>query len=155
MKSVATSAISSANEAFTYASNTAGAIHSRNVAMATDAIQFASNTANAVKDRAVANTTDALTFASNTVTAVRDRATTTITTLTPSPVLDLIQSTVANAEKLRADPVGTIKPYVPAVVIQTGEKTYEVVKESTELASGFIVTKVSIIIIIIIIIYML
>lgn len=62
----------------------------------------------------------------------------------------MIQSTVEGASKLRADPIGVLKPYVPTFVIHIGEKSYEIVGsvqeksvEGIKYASGFIVTKVN------------
>jgi hypothetical protein len=57
---------------------------------------------------------------------------------------------LAGAQALREDPVGTVKPYVPTFVIHTGEKTYEIVanttqkgKDAVSATGGYIVTKVN------------
>lgn len=77
-------------------------------------------------------------------------ATTTIHANTPGPILNLVQSSLDGAALLRADPVGTVKPYVPTFVIHFGEKSYEIVASAQEksiegikAASGFIVTKIN------------
>ena len=77
-------------------------------------------------------------------------ATTTITSLTPGPVLEMLKSVTSNADAIRQDPMATIKNYVPEYIIHTGERTYEIVcdaadstKKNAEATSGFIVTKVN------------
>ncbi|KAJ3016390.1 UNVERIFIED_CONTAM: hypothetical protein HDU68_012240 [Siphonaria sp. JEL0065] len=76
--------------------------------------------------------------------------TTTISAYTPGPVKTFIQDTVTNAEAVRQDPKTTLAPYVPAYVIHTSERTYEVVaphldktKETVNSTAGYIVEKVN------------
>ncbi|TPX65407.1 hypothetical protein SpCBS45565_g05223 [Spizellomyces sp. 'palustris'] len=129
---------------------------------------FAVGTANAAKDRAVNTVTGTVNFASNTVNAatgfasdkvhgaidfgkiVVTGATTTITSYTPNPILNLVTSTVDGAKALGTDPVGTVKGYIPTFVIHAGEKTYEIVHNTKDrtvngvnATTGFIVTKVN------------
>ncbi|KAJ3054619.1 hypothetical protein HK097_001285 [Rhizophlyctis rosea] len=77
-------------------------------------------------------------------------ATTTVETYTPGPILSLVHGALDGAKHLREDPVGTVKPYVPTFVIQSGEKTFEIVHDANnktrEVASsttGYIVEKVN------------
>ncbi|KAJ3301266.1 hypothetical protein HDV03_001087 [Kappamyces sp. JEL0829] len=120
-------------------------------------IDYTSKTVNGTVEFAKAKVSDATIFASNQANSalefskvVVNGATTTIHAHTPGPILTLIDNTVAGAQALRADPVGAMKPYVPAFVIHFGEKTYEIVGaaqektiEGVKSASGFIVTKVN------------
>ena len=83
-------------------------------------------------------------------TATVESGIATAKSLTPDPVLALIDQSLAKASAIRADPVTSLKEYVPDFVIQAGEKSYEVVSNSVEqgkVASeelgGFIVTKVN------------
>jgi hypothetical protein len=80
-------------------------------------------------------------------------AVTTITATT-SPVLNVVQNALNSASALahdvRQDPVGTVKPYVPAFVVHYGEKTYEIVahtadstKKNVDQTTGMIITKVN------------
>ncbi|KAJ3324042.1 hypothetical protein HDU76_013500 [Blyttiomyces sp. JEL0837] len=114
------------------------------------AVEYTTSTATAVKDGVVATATGAVNYAKDTTYWAINGATTTITAYTPGPVKDLLANTLAGASALRQDPVGTVKPYVPAFVIHTGEKTYEIVVNTTEktkegvtATSGFIYTKVN------------
>ncbi|TPX48700.1 hypothetical protein SeLEV6574_g01896 [Synchytrium endobioticum] len=74
---------------------------------------------------------------------VIDGATTTITAHTPSRILKVVNDAMEQAKSLREDPVGTVKlvaddlktkvePYVPAIVLNYGGRTYEVVQHSAE-----------------------
>ncbi|KAJ3119953.1 hypothetical protein HK100_000094 [Physocladia obscura] len=71
---------------------------------------------------------------------------TTVSAYTPSPILALI----AELSRAARDPVAALKPYVPAFVVHTGERTYEIVahnieltKESVSATTGFLVSKVN------------
>ncbi|KAJ3344987.1 hypothetical protein HDU83_004562 [Entophlyctis luteolus] len=81
-------------------------------------------------------------------------ATTTITAYTPGPVLSFVNDTVAKVEEVKKDPAGTLKPYIPAYIIHTSERTLEIVTEGFEHtvetvnekvngATGFVVSKVN------------
>ncbi|KAJ3144597.1 hypothetical protein HDU86_001671, partial [Geranomyces michiganensis] len=81
--------------------------------------------------------------------AVVNGGITTITAYTPNPILNLLNSTVAEAKHLKSDPVGTVQNYVPAFVFHAGEKTYEVCHNTKDrtvsgvnATTGFVVEKV-------------
>ncbi|KAL3900942.1 MAG: hypothetical protein SGCHY_000976 [Lobulomycetales sp.] len=89
-------------------------------------------------------------FASQKVSEAVEMGKRSLATITPDPVMQLLNASMEKAAAVRADPVGTVKPYVPEFVIQVGEKTYEVVAETADSAAktvgetrGFIVTKVN------------
>ncbi|KAJ3037968.1 hypothetical protein HDV00_001171 [Rhizophlyctis rosea] len=119
--------------------------------------QAAKDTATAAVNYATQTAQTAQTYATEKTTAIYEYgkvivqgATTTIEAYTPGPVRDLIANTLEGAKHLREDPVGTVKPYVPSFVVQTGEKTYEIVKDANDKTrevaastSGYIVTKVN------------
>ncbi|KAI8823418.1 uncharacterized protein EV422DRAFT_520955 [Fimicolochytrium jonesii] len=130
----------------TSAQGTAVAAKDRAVNTATGAVNFASTTVNNTTSYASNKVTEAIDFGKIVVTG----ATTTITSYTPNPILNLVQGTVEQAKSLHSDPVGTVKNYVPTFVIHAGEKTYEVVHNTKERAvgtanatTGFVVTKVN------------
>ncbi|KAJ1555942.1 hypothetical protein HK405_010167 [Cladochytrium tenue] len=138
-KSAVDYAIKTANATIDSAQKTAGA-----------AVDYASSTATAAKDRAVATATGAVNYAKDTASWAVNGATTTITAYTPGPVKELVNNAVAGAQAIREDPVGSIKPYVPTFVVHTGERTYEIVVDTTQktkdnvsAATGFIVSKVN------------
>ncbi|RKO86799.1 hypothetical protein BDK51DRAFT_22955 [Blyttiomyces helicus] len=114
-------------------------------------VAYAGQTATAVKDRAVSTVNGTAHDALELGKVAVNGATTTVTALTPGPVLRLVTSTVEGATSLATDPVAAIKPYVPTFVIHAGEKTYEIVHSTHEKTvaginstTGFIVTKVRI-----------
>ncbi|KAJ3072131.1 hypothetical protein HK102_006311 [Quaeritorhiza haematococci] len=147
--------------------------------VAKDAAGYVANTTREVANTAYATGTQAVetvrgavgaaqTFASSKVNeafeygkVVVNGATTTITTYTPEPVMNIVNNALTGAQAVRSDPVGTVKPYVPAFVIHVGEKTYEVAtgavesaqktaagaidsaSKTAEATTGFIVTKVN------------
>ncbi|KAI9332227.1 hypothetical protein BDR26DRAFT_650273 [Obelidium mucronatum] len=76
--------------------------------------------------------------------------TTTISAYTPGPVKTFIQDTITGAEAVRQDPKTALSPYVPAYVIHTSERTYEIVaenldkiKEPVNETAGYVVSKVN------------
>lgn len=149
-KSAVTYAAQTAYSAGNFAYNTANATIDTTQKTVGAAYDFTTSTATAVKDRAVATATGAVTYAKDTAVWAANGTTSTITAFTPGPVKDLVTNTLAGASALRQDPVGTVKPYVPTFIIHTGEKTYEVVidtttktKENITATTGFIVTKVN------------
>ncbi|KAI8826056.1 uncharacterized protein EV422DRAFT_151465 [Fimicolochytrium jonesii] len=152
-KNVANYALGTAVAAKDYAASTATSATDRAYA----AKDYAVGTAVSTKDRAVGTVNATTNFASSKVYEAIDfgkvvvtGATTTVTAYTPSPILNLVQGTVDQAKSLHADPVGTVKNYVPTFVIHAGEKTYEIVHNTKERAvgtanatTGFVVTKVN------------
>ncbi|KAJ1562177.1 hypothetical protein HK405_015032 [Cladochytrium tenue] len=141
---------SAAKSAASYAVNTAKTTIDTTNKTVGAAVDYATSTATAAKDRAVATATGAVNYAKDTASWAVNGATTTITAYTPGPVKDLVHNAVAGAQALRQDPVGSLKPYVPAFVIHTGERTYEIVVDTTQrtkdnvnAATGFIVSKVN------------
>ncbi|KAJ3329534.1 hypothetical protein HDU76_007717 [Blyttiomyces sp. JEL0837] len=147
-----------AKDAATYAAQTASstaafaynATYDTTVKTVGAAVEYTTNTATAVKDGVVNTATGAVTYAKDTTFWAINGATTTITAYTPGPIKSAINSTLAGATALRQDPVGTVKPYVPTFIIHTGEKTYEIVvnttektKEGVQVASGMVYTKVN------------
>ncbi|KAJ3086688.1 hypothetical protein HDU96_004794, partial [Phlyctochytrium bullatum] len=149
-KTAAGYAVSTASSTANFAYGTAAAAVDTTKKTVGAAVDFTTSTATAVKDRAVATASGAAKYTTDTATWVFTSATTTITTYTPGPVLNAVNSAMAGAQALRQDPVGTVKPYVPAFVVHTGEKTYEIVHGSYEKGAaavnsttGYIVTKVN------------
>lgn len=119
-------------------------------AAAKDAAGYVAKSAESVAKSAYETGTASATFAQQKVTEAVEFGKSTITALTPDPVMSLLNKSMETAEAVRQDPVGTVKAYVPDFVIQAGEKTYEVVGHTADStiktvgeASGFIVTKVN------------
>ncbi|KAJ3236960.1 hypothetical protein HDU81_010104 [Chytriomyces hyalinus] len=117
---------------------------------ATQAKDFALGQASQAKDYAIGQANGYREYTIATAKWAITQTTTTITAFTPSPILDLMRDTVANAEAVRKDPVATLKPYVPAFVVHTSERTYEIVKENVEqtkdtvnATTGFVVSRVN------------
>ncbi|KAJ3059616.1 hypothetical protein HDU98_004408, partial [Podochytrium sp. JEL0797] len=88
--------------------------------------------------------------ATQTATWAVTATTTTITAYTPGPVKTLISDTLENAQAVRQDPKAALAPYVPAYVIHTSERTYEIVTDNIELTkeqvnatTGYVVAKVN------------
>ncbi|KAI8614787.1 hypothetical protein BC830DRAFT_1125788 [Chytriomyces sp. MP71] len=80
-----------------------------------------------------------------------NQTTATVTAYTEnSPVKKVITDTLANAQAVRQDPVGTLKPFVPSFVIHTTERTYEIYekdenvqqfKEQVTATTGYVIAK--------------
>ncbi|KAJ3079990.1 hypothetical protein HDU99_009582 [Rhizoclosmatium hyalinum] len=116
----------------------------------TAAVNYASDAYKAARVQAVELINSTTTQAQQTFTWAVTTTTTTITAYTPGPVKTLIQDTVAGAEAVRADPKAALTPYVPAYVIVTGERTYEIVtekihqtEETVSATTGYVVSKVN------------
>jgi len=71
------------------------------------AVSTAQSTLASTQEFATQKVSDAVHITKNVVTG----ATSTITSMTPDPVLNLINSTLSSANALRADPVGIAKTY--------------------------------------------
>lgn len=160
-KSAASFAANTALSAGDFAYKTTTATLDTTTKAIVSTVDFASSTATAAKDAAISTATGVVNTGVRTATGVVnysiDKATwavngttSTITAYTPGPVLSLVNNTLAGANALSSDPVGTLKPYVPTFVIHTGERTYEIVEKTTEktkeginATTGFIVTKVN------------
>ncbi|KAJ3412551.1 hypothetical protein HDV05_000585 [Chytridiales sp. JEL 0842] len=139
-----------AKDAANFGIKTATSAVNTGISTATYVKDTAVSTATGIKDRAVSTATGAYNYTASTATWAVNGATTTVTAYTPGPVRDLIHNTLTGANALRQDPVGTVKPYVPTFIIHTGEKTYEIVADTTQktkdavsATSGYIVTKVN------------
>ncbi|KAJ1550756.1 hypothetical protein HK096_005202, partial [Nowakowskiella sp. JEL0078] len=135
-----------AKSAATYAINTATTVVEATAQTAVATQKRVNETVSATRDFAANKVTQTYEFG----TAAVSGATTTITAYTPSPIVNLITSTLESAKAIREDPVGTMKPYIPTFVINAGEKTYEIVSHTVESTNdqlqktkGFIVTKVN------------
>ncbi|KAJ3019852.1 hypothetical protein HKX48_001681 [Thoreauomyces humboldtii] len=148
VKNVASYALATAVNTKDYALATATSTKDRAVGTVTGTVNFGVNTVNATTAFATGKVYDALDFGK----VVVNGATTTITAYTPNPILNLINGTIAQAKNLHEDPINTVKnyPFVPAFVIHSGEKTYEIVhnaKDATtngvNATTGLIVTKVN------------
>ncbi|KAI9202154.1 uncharacterized protein BJ171DRAFT_476828 [Polychytrium aggregatum] len=110
-----------------------------------------------VVDKAVAAYPQVHSYATEKYTQVVDYGkvayngvTTTITAYTPGPVMTIVNQTLESTKSVRETPVEAIKQYVPTFVVESGEKTYEIVKgqihatrEKVDATSGYIVEKVN------------
>ncbi|KAI8905970.1 hypothetical protein EDD86DRAFT_211227 [Gorgonomyces haynaldii] len=146
-----------AKNTISYAANTASSAASYGVKTVTGTVDYGVKTVNATVDYTKATINSAQNYAQDKANSaynfgkvVVKGATTTITSYTPGPVLNLVSSVAEGASALRADPVGTVKPYVPTFVIHAGEKTYEIVshaqdatQKNIKATTGYIVTKVN------------
>ncbi|KAI8608030.1 hypothetical protein BC830DRAFT_1133179 [Chytriomyces sp. MP71] len=117
---------------------------------ATQAKDYALGQASQAKDYALEQAEGYRAYTIATAKWAIGQTTTTITAFTPSPILDLMKETVAGAQAVRQDPVATLRPYVPAFVVHTSERTYEIVKENVEhtqeslnATTGFVVSRVN------------
>ncbi|KAJ3066449.1 hypothetical protein HDU98_010205 [Podochytrium sp. JEL0797] len=115
-----------------------------------DATILAQNTATTAKTMAFESAQSYRNYAVGTATWAITGATTTITAYTPGPVQKLLKETLENAQAVRRDPVGVLKPYVPAFVVHTSERTFEIVtenieqtKEQVNATTGYIVSRVN------------
>ncbi|KAJ3079989.1 hypothetical protein HDU99_009581 [Rhizoclosmatium hyalinum] len=118
--------------------------------VASDGIAAVNYTASTAKNIAIDTAQSYKNYAVGTATWAINGATTTVTAYTPGPIKTLIQDTVAGAQAVRADPKAALKPYVPAFVIVTGERTYEIVtenihqtQETFNATTGYVVSKVN------------
>ncbi|KAJ3297316.1 hypothetical protein HK104_000643 [Borealophlyctis nickersoniae] len=165
MSTIVNKATETANTAVAYATQVAGQVAGQVdpyvPQAAKDAATYAIGTATAAKDYATSTAANTHAYVSSRATGAYEATkgavqsttttvTTTVTAYTPSPVMNLINASLDSAKAIRADPVGTVKPYVPTFVIHAGEKTYEVVhdvqektKENISATSGYIVEKVN------------
>ncbi|TPX59599.1 hypothetical protein PhCBS80983_g02366 [Powellomyces hirtus] len=121
--------------------------------IAKDAATYAFATAQSSSERGLAAAQSTQAYATTKVAAALDfgkvvvtGATTTITTtlvsLTPNPILHLLQTTLERAKEVKDHP----RDYVPAYVVHAGERTYEIVHHAQERgleAQGVIVTKIN------------
>ncbi|KAJ3016389.1 UNVERIFIED_CONTAM: hypothetical protein HDU68_012237 [Siphonaria sp. JEL0065] len=138
-----------------YASNVKDSIVENGVlpaafAVVSDAKNLAFDTASSAKSIAIDTAQSYKNYAVGTATWAINGATTTVTAYTPSPIKDLLTETLSNAKAVRQDPMGTLKPYVPAFVVHTSERTYEIVtenieqtKETVNATTGYIVSRVN------------
>ncbi|KAJ3270024.1 hypothetical protein HDV01_000735 [Terramyces sp. JEL0728] len=124
--------------------NYAQAAHNYATERAVAAQSFAAQKAVAAQAYAVAKAIDALEYSK----VVYNGATTTLEAYTPSPVKNLVNSSIQTANILYSDPVGTVKPHIPEFIIKIGEYSYEFVSnvhqsnvKAFNATSGYIVTK--------------
>ncbi|KAJ3249133.1 hypothetical protein HDU78_007095 [Chytriomyces hyalinus] len=134
--------------------------HSTVTAHGTAAVEYATATYNTHKltvEQAAAQAKEFALATSNTAKEnlmwTYNTTTATVTAYTEkSPIKAIINDTVANAQAVRADPVATLKPYVPAFVVHTTERSYEIYekdenvqhfKDQVTATTGYVISKVN------------
>ncbi|KAJ3348125.1 hypothetical protein HDU83_001552 [Entophlyctis luteolus] len=119
--------------------------------VATDARAFTLSTASTAKTMALGTASSYKAYTIDTAKWAMSKTTTTVTAMTPGPILAFVEEALKNVDAVTRDPVGVlVKPYVPAYVIHTSERTYEIVQENVEGAKekgketvGYVVSRVN------------